>query len=923
MARLHRLVLISILLVLLLGQLFSGSAWALFSSMDYNTDRDGNREILSFPVPATGPTPRLLLVQPKMIRLTVPGLLALPVLFDLKKSRYIETIRIEEIRRNEMGIQLNIKLKEENLNLQGIVDKPRPLVAGGEVVRLYRLLLEPAPRAVVAGPTRLADGHIFPGRDGTLLAIGFSGSGTMEPTWDISNHVVRLVWPKAVIDPAGQSTWNNMIPAGLVDRLVVHPFNDYLEMEIVTHPQVEQLFFYRSPESGTLIVELRTTDGPPGRPDREKDAQAMLKQRYEAIQQGQPLPFNRLVPMFVHHDNKVKLAGTDIDESYFHDNARKSEQSNNFAKARAYLDSWLQVFPETTNREWIEFYKFDLATAMDWRPGWILSELNTLLSRYPNTPLYSQYRLLQLRLLNDTGQFEGAASMMEDPNLPHEAVTVLIERARAMLGLNRFDEAEVHLRRIMDLDKKNGDFRARAQLMLAQLLDRMTRHPQALAMLDSLTGEQVGRLGNDPSRLMEIADLYYKNQKFPQALRFYTVLLSQYPMNESFSPWALLRAGDCQRHLGDRDDALRLFDHLALQFPKSESAGWGQVFRIQMANDKSMEERTAELEKIAVSSTLPGVSIEARLTMATLRGDAGQHREALEALNNLLTFTSQESVRQRSDRLKRQYATAGMKKALATGRPEYAVLLAELFGRDWRNQPGFEELQGLLAEAVLRLGLYDKGIELLQELQVAPGPELRALTTLLTKGIREKDHVNPVTLRVNAIPDMSSAGARVRLAAARRQAQQEDWKQVTLLLEPVPPDRLNELEAVDRLMLLAKADASRGRVPEAVNQLETLLYNRPMGGGEHYYWYATLLQSWKGNSQALPVFQRISGEAKDSEIRALAYTRIGDILKQGGDLSRAEQAYEEAAKLHPVSSMSLAAKENALQLKMIRGAAAE
>ncbi|MBF0123968.1 MAG: tetratricopeptide repeat protein [Magnetococcales bacterium] len=916
---LHRLILMAALVMLLLSNLVVRPASAFFSAMEHSSDMDGGRETISFSVPATGPTPRLLLIQPKSARLTVPGLLALPVMFDLKKSRYIESIRVEEIRRGEMGIQLNLKLKEENLNLQGIVDKPRLLSAGGELVRTYRLLLEPAPKALVAGPTRLTDGHIFPGRDGTLLAIGFSGNGTMEPTWDISNRVVRLVWPKALVDPAGQSVWNNMVPVGLVDRLVVHPFGDYVEMEIVTHPSVEQLFFYRSPESGSLMVELRVVGGL----GREKDAQAMLARRLEAIQQGRPLPFNRLVPMFVHSDKKVKLAGTDVDEDYFYDNARKSEQSSQFAKARAYLDSLLQVFPDTANREWIEFYKFDLATAMDWRSGWVLSELNTLLSRYPNTPLYSPYRLLQLRLLNDSSQFEGAASIMDDANLPHDSVAVLIERARAMLGLNRLDEAEVHLRRVMELDKKNGDDRARAQLMLAQLLDRRGSHPQAITLLDTLTGGQIGRLGNDPAHLMEVADLYYKNQKFPQALRFYTILLSQYPINETLSPWALLRAGDCQRHLGDRDDALRLFDQLALQFPTSESAGWGQIFKVQMATDKSMEERIAELEKIVTGSNLPGVAVEARLIMATLRGDAGQHREALEALNELLAFTSQESVRQRSDRLKRQYATAGMKKALTSGRPEYAVLLAELFGRDWRNQHGFEELQVLLAEALLRLGLYDKGVALLQGLPTPPAPELRTLAGMLTQGLREKEQINPVTLRSNSLPDMSPAAARVRLAAARRQAQQEVWKQVTLLLEPIPQELLNETETIDLLMLLARADAERGRIPEAVDKLETLLYKRPMGNGEYHYWYATLLQSWKGNANALPVFQRVAREAQDAEVRALAYTHVGDILKQAGDLSQAQQAYEEAAKLHPLSSMSMAAQENALQLKMIRGAVAE
>jgi tetratricopeptide (TPR) repeat protein len=892
-------------------------AEAFFSSVDYATEDEGRREVLSFPLPVGSGAPHLRLLDAKVAQLTVPGVLALPLSFDLKRSRYVDWVKVEEIRSGEMGLTVLIGLKMDDLSLRGILDRPRPATASGseagEMVRPYRLLIEQPPRAVIFGPSRMLEADVFPGRDATLVAVSFFGNGTVQQNLDYDNHVLRLEWSKASLD----ANWRPVVPAGLVERVATYEFPTHVEMELALHPDAGQAFFYPSPESGTLVIELRTGEQQLG---RAKEAQQMVQARLDAIQRGTTLPLDRLVPAFLNGAAKARLLEQDVDEAHFFDRARLAEQARQPERAMAYLDSLLRIFPDTSNREVLDWYRFELIRAMGWDDSLVLDQLTTLLSRYPNTYRYPQYRLLQMQLLNRMGQFESASAIMSDPNLPKGSPEVALERARTLLGVHRVEDAETALLHTIHLDRPRGDAATHAQFLLAKLMERRGEMERAAAILSGLTNEQILRLGNNPNYLMEISDLYYKNRNFPAALRFYAMLLGQYPKDLALAPWALLRSGDCRRHIGDREGALRIFDQLAVEFPQSESAAWGRIFKVQIETDRPLDERLAELGGIAAATSLQGVIMEVHITEATLRGDAGQHREAIRILNDLLALTSHEAVIRRAERLKRTYVSAGVKQALAGGRPEYAVLLAQSFGRDWRGQPGFEELHALVAEALMRLGIYDKAIEMLTGVKTVLATELLATARAL-QGELQSSGSSGVTQTVAGLPpSVSVSDARARLSGAKRMAGQERWKAISVLMEATPERLLSPAEGLDRAVLMVKADMSRGRLPEAADRLEGVLYQREIGTGEYHYWYATILQTWKGDDSAMALFGRVANEAKNREVQALAYLHLGDILKRRGKLDEAQEAYRKSAEMHPIDVVNLAATENALQLRMVQGA---
>ncbi|MBF0161813.1 MAG: hypothetical protein HQL88_05960, partial [Magnetococcales bacterium] len=80
--------------------LLSGEALAFSTLLKVEKEEQGGergaREILSFSVPPNAIRPRMELRDPKVLRLIVPGLLALPhAARDLEQSHLVESFRVE------------------------------------------------------------------------------------------------------------------------------------------------------------------------------------------------------------------------------------------------------------------------------------------------------------------------------------------------------------------------------------------------------------------------------------------------------------------------------------------------------------------------------------------------------------------------------------------------------------------------------------------------------------------------------------------------------------------------------------------------------------------------------------------------------------------------------------------------------------
>ncbi|MBF0165375.1 MAG: tetratricopeptide repeat protein [Magnetococcales bacterium] len=971
-----------------------GEARAFFTTLKYKTEDQGKREILSFMIPPGAARPSVRMLDAVTMRVIVPGVLALPASeLKLERSRWIKEFRMNDVPRGEeMGLQLTLVLKDANVNFRDSVTERDP----GEG-SLYQLEFDPPVPPSTSGQSQLLEGRVLAGRDGTLLLISHAGNSQVETHLDLGAHVAKLEWQGATLSP----TWRNVSPAGLAEKVHAYEFKGKVELEINLHDSTTHVNFLNDPTAGLYIVSIRSKDGI----GRQDEAEKLLTERRKQVADKKIIPLRRVAtsPYEPQPDHKIRLNEKEIDESHYLDGAKGAERDRQYPTARGYIDRLFELFPKTNNREFLDFYKFDLARKMEWKSGWLLTELTTLIARYPNTAEYPDLRLTQLALLNRSGHFQEASAILWDPNLPKEDHRTWLERAHTVIGLiqsrispdeaGSLKEGEAYLKKVIDITRDMGPGAAEAHFLLAQLAKVAGNQDQAIRMLDAMTPEQMAFISNNPEQLMETADTYYKFRRYPDAVKYYAQVLSHYPTHATIGPWALLRAAESHRQLGHAADATRLFERLKKNHPESDATVWGRIFLMQLEKSRDIQESLEELDKIlhalnlpkeqaesfkervrrllvetnrhwdvkktldelaALKKDYPKISpevweripalqtkmeqnfkdritrldtliqeialpealAEAYLTKAEMLGEAGRHKEVLETLNKLMTISSRESMVARAREIKRLYLLDGMAKALENGRPEYAAILAEIHGEDWRDDPAFIPAKIHLAEALMRMGLHEDALKLLDGLRHDSASALTKLGAALSRESLLEQGIDPKDSGKGNKEHASRDAARVRLDEAGRLAHKQDWEGVLLLLENLQENLLTPGDRVERWRILAKAEAGLERFPQAVQHMEDLLFGRPMGDGMDYYWYASILHKWKGDDKALPAFKRVSTEASNREIQALARIRVGDILQRQGKFKEAKELFASVPALAPSTPWSKISSENASQLGM-------
>ncbi|MBF0462521.1 MAG: tetratricopeptide repeat protein [Magnetococcales bacterium] len=957
---------------LLFALAWTSEAAAFSTVLKVDREEQGNREILSFNIPPGAVRPHVEMLNTETLRLVVPGLLALPATaLNTEQSRLIGSFKVEGLRGDDMGLDITIGLKKPNLVFRESLGHS-DAIAGAP----YRLEIDTPVAPSGTKETKLLEGRILAGRDGTLVILSHTGTATVESAVDLGAHLLRLHWRNARMDPG----WRPARPAGLTERLLSYAFPDQVEMEITLHPDVADVRFHQNTETGLYIVALSSK----AQLGRQGDVEEIFRRRKEVLASGEVQPLNRLDPTFIIRPDQTKVLNKlVVDENYYLKNAEAAAKDRRYARARGYLKKLLTVFPETPNQQLIDFYLWDLAYQMGWKPGWLLSGLESLLAKYPNTVHYPRYRLLQLHLMNRAGLYEEASHILWDPNLPKENVRVWLERGHTSVGLARSHQADPqshqkeandYLHKVLELTGDKGDISAEAHYLLARVA-QVSGGPDgtnATQLLDHLAPEHLAYIANRPDWLMAVADIYYESGSYTQAFKFYSQFLSNYPTMDRIVPWAMLRAAESSRQMGQLADpkdpqkreylytAHHLFTSLREQFPKTDAAVWGQVFQLRMDEGQDVITRLKKINAITKTIRLPDALSELFMAKAELQGEDKRYEDAMVTLNRLIATTLQVKVVNRAIKMKRDYLIAGMRQDLENDRPEHAILLVELNGEDLRNNPQLTQTRVLLAEALLRIGLPERVPPLLEETSTPVAVSLKRLGHAFAAGrwpevlappeagetVKAMSEAHPavgvgtpaVEERFSAVEAATPAShaeppaitdadapatemvpveeARVRLDEATRLLDSKEWEAILRLLEKLPDHLLSATGQERRLRLMAKAEEGRERFPFAVQYLEDLLSGKKLEDGRDYYWYATVLQEWKGDAKALPAFRRVSEEASDKDVQALAHMRIGDIMQRLGEYAGARDHYREAKRIVPDSVLAKVSEENALQLEM-------
>lgn len=951
--------------------LISSEAAAFSTVLKVSREEKGHREVLSFNVPPGVARPRVTLLDPQTLQLIVPGLLALPATaLNTEQSQLIKNFKVEDLRGNEMGLNITIELKKPNLIFRDLLGSSDPVTGVP-----YRLELDTPVSPLSVKEVRLLEGRVLTGRDGTLVVFSHTGTAKVEHAVDLGAHLVRLHWQGGLLD----SGWRPPRGEGLVERILAYPFPDQAEVEVAVHPDVSEVRVHQEAGTGLYIVSLSSKS----QLGRQVEVEELFRQRKEALASGEVRPLNRLDPTFIiRPDRTLVLNKRVVDEGYYLKHAQEAAKDRRYGRARGYLKRLLTLFPDTPNRQLIEFYLWDLAYNMEWKPGWLLSGLRGLLAKYPNTIHYSHYRLLELHLLNQSGLYEEASTLLWDPNLPRDNVRVWLERGHAAVGLARahvggdadWQVASDYLRKVLELTGDKGDASAEAHYLMAQIAHyrRDNKGPGAVKVLDDLAPEHMAYIANRPEWLMAVADIYYENRSYEQAYKFYGRFLDNYPSMERIVPWAMLRAAESSWEMARLEplktsrratlvsNARFLFTSLQEKHHKTDAAVWGRVFQLRLDEGQDVVTRLQKINTIMKGIRLPDALSELFMVKAELQGSDKRYEGALVTLNRLVATSLQGKMIERAVKLKQEFLLAGMQRDLEEYRPEHAILLVELHGENLHKKPELVPARVMLAEALLRIGLTEQVPSLLEGVDLPVAASLRRLGRAFAEGrwpevmappeagaaVKAMSEAHPVVgvgeppveERISAIeaskPDVAVLAegaleadpasmeavtveeARVRLDEASRLLDSKEWEAILRLLEKLPDGLLDSMGQEKRLRLLAKSEEGRARYPFAVQYLEDLLSGKKLGDGSDYYWYANVLQQWKGDAKALPAFKRVSEEAAEKEVQALAHMRIGDIMQRSGEYAGARTHYLEAERLLPGSSLAKASRENAAQLEM-------
>ncbi|MEO5367449.1 MAG: hypothetical protein H7831_14085 [Magnetococcus sp. WYHC-3] len=894
----------------LLAGLLPASSWAFFSELRYSTEDRGRREVLQMEIPSLGQIPELSQNGPRSLLLKLPGVLALPIdALDYQATRYIDGFDVSELP-GSIGLQVIIRLKEPFLNFRDRVIPPKTGQETTENGRngqhpTYQLLIERAVDPTGKGTTELMDSRIFPGRDATLVVFDHAGDSAVDKAVNIDARIVQLRFNKARIG----DTWRLPEPAGLAEHLVAYPFprTETVEVEISLHSRADQVQFYRDAAAGLYIVEIRPQDGVEG--GRGSEIQTMVDARRESLAKGQAFPLSRFSPFFQLTDASVELNKEVVTEEHFWFKALHAQADHQYGKAYAYLNSFLRLFPDSPNRELVDFLRVDLAQQMGWKPGWVLSVLADAMARHPNSHFYPRYRLLEFQLLNQAGLYEAAAAFLDEPNLPKRDPRVLLEKAHTTLAVERTDEARDYLLRVLGSDRGDDRSRAEAALLLATLANRDHDDEAVQKYLGDMTRGQRGYLSDRPDWLLEAGTLLTGIKQYAMAIPFYGDILNQYPTDEKYAPWAILRTAQCYRWLEEPETTRELLQRLDKEWPGTEPQLWGQVLALEIDHERPLEERIAALDALIAKSPMSEGVIEAHMVKSIFLGQAQRHRDAIDSLNTLLRLTSRESVMQRADQLKRQYLEAGMQSALDRAQPEQAMVLAQIHGENWTTQAGYDAARLQLAEALMRLGMFDTVADLLKRCDAALAAPFQELLSRLQSGAPL-----PESLPSPALPAL----ARIQVDRALNAQSRSAWTEVLSLLTELDPALLGQEDSHKRLRAIARAQAGLRRYPQAANAMEKLLEGIDMGSGADMYWYAMLQQVWKGDDKADAIYAKVAEEGSDKEIQALAHLRIGDILQRKGDNAAAQRRYAQARDLVPASTWGAISQENVSQLDLVK-----
>lgn len=436
--------------------------------------------------------------------------------------------------------------------------------------------------------------------------------------------------------------------------------------------------------------------------------------------------------------------------------------------------------------------------------------------KYPNSILsirtqflmgYSAYSIKDYFTSLQT--FQGLVNQTKPSELRDKAQVAV---ARSLMRLNQVDEA---IKTFEQMEKEGfaESNRVEAQYLKGDIYYFKQQYAKATAAYLAAAKKYPKYLGNYPNAIFNLAESLFWQKQYKAALDSYRAFLSRFPNHPSV-PYAMTRAGETLEILGaEPRRVMGAFLESYFRFGGTEGATVPRMRilsnRMKQMKEKEAERGIEEINKLAETSTLPGIDLFGKILIADGLSSRGDYLRSIDTLlkwyQNNPTTGDAKLIKRRVER----HVNEKMEKDLSQGDFFSVMKLHNKFGELWLKGSSRIDTIFNLGRAFELAGAYKEADVLFRD--------------TFNKLVSAKNSTQAIEHSVfERLP--STDQVLLRLAKVKAELA-EGGKAYDYIREIKEPLKLSEEEQIERMEVAVNLLKARGEIDAAKTYLRDLVEN--------------------------------------------------------------------------------------------------
>ncbi len=556
-------------------------------------------------------------------------------------------------------------------------------------------------------------------------------------------------------------------------------------------------------------------------------------------------------------------------------------------------------YPESKYNEIVKFMWGD-AHFMIWSTEKDPKELEKAIVKYkealrsfPNSKLAERTQLLMAYAQAERGDHLGAIQEFQAFQKTHPTSNnkdlASLAVAEAYYNLNRYTEAIDNYNKVIQGNGREQE-KIRAQFLKGDVYFKEKNDDLAIAEYRKVIKENSEAAEDFPGAYFNLAGSLFRKQMFRESLTAHLNFVRKFPSHK-FSGYAMTRVGELLEALGaDPSRVMGAFLETHFRYGETEGAIVARLrllsTRMKNMKDKELQKGVEEIMSLAEKSPLPKMNEFARLMVS----DGYFRRQDFDKANDLLVkyfqanptsangpVISQRIVRNINEQIHQMVEKKNFLQALKTHQ-KYAT--------SWIKGNPRIDLKYNLGRAFEQAGVYDESEKLYRD---------SLNRKVSARGIASEANLGEFD-RVPKADEISLRLAAVNVARGQYQVAFDNLKDI------VQPEKLNEDQQIERIVLAAQLYDRKGEPATAVRYLTELVKawkGIPAKTAEPYFMLGEMESKLGNKDAALRSYERVDQLMTDSgEVASLIHAKaLEKIAESYFELKRVPEAIANYDKL--------------------------